>query len=180
LSLWLLALPLVLAFPALASGFVVWLMGVALHYATRDGRQVSIGRARLALVVSALAVLGGLVVSRSGALPAPWPDLALGLAFSACLWALMQVRPRFPALLRFFARYGSGASFSLYLSHFPLVALLVAAYDAPSRLQPGAQAFGLFAAIALLAWAYGRAFAFATEDRTNLVRRWLKARVIPA
>jgi hypothetical protein len=88
----------------------------------------------------------------------------------------MQVRPRFSKLLLPLARYGSQASFSLYLSHFPLVTLVATILLSGARHQPGLVAYFYCGVMVLGALVYGRGFASMTEDRTGALRAWLRAK----
>lgn len=184
LSLWLLAVGLILSFPALATGWVVWLMGVALYYATRrmklDAPQAGWGQIAL-LGVALAAVVGSLALSRSGAIGQA-ADPVIGVCFTACLWQLLRCRLRFHALLAPLADFGSHASFTLYLCHYPFVALLVAGLLRASsgRLQPTSHALELLLAIIGAALVYSLAVAWCAERNTPKLRRWARQRLLGA
>jgi peptidoglycan/LPS O-acetylase OafA/YrhL len=175
-SLFLLALPLVGLMPDLLSGFAVWLLGAALHFATRGaGAGLRFGRVALALSLGALAA--SLALSRGGVIGRAQADIVIGLSFTACLYALIRVKPRFQGLLAPLADFGAKASFSLYLCHYPFVAFLAAFLLRDGRMQPDARALALLGAVVAAALAYALAFAWASERHTPTVRRWLRARL---
>jgi peptidoglycan/LPS O-acetylase OafA/YrhL len=65
-------------------------------------------------------------------------------------------------------------SFSLYLIHFPCVALIGGFFYRGSKLPPdlaGVACFGLWLMVLLLC---GYAFYWAFERRTELVRQWIE------
>ncbi|HWU01093.1 MAG TPA: acyltransferase [Novosphingobium sp.] len=182
-SVWLLACPLVLYFPALRSGMVVWLAGAGLYYITR-GRPVSPPRSGLLsgglIGLAVLALIGSLALSRSAKLDYGMADLAIGGSFTLLLWLLMQFRPRFARPLAPLADFGAQASFSLYLCHFPLIALLSTMLTGAGRLQPDGRGLALLIGLGIVATLYSLLFAWCTERHTTTLRRWLKQRFIPA
>ena len=71
------------------------------------------------------------------------------------------------------AAYGAGSSFSLYVIHFPLLALIAAAIGLHERLRPTSAAIGgcivLCAFLTLAAWGFSQL----TERHTRRVRQWV-------
>ena len=70
------------------------------------------------------------------------------------------------------AAYGAGSSYSLYVIHFPLLALAAAAIGLHARLQPTALTIGgclvLCAALTLGGWGFSQI----TERNTRRVRQY--------
>lgn len=169
--------------PKLIPGFVIWLLGSVLYRLDRDrvgqerlGKTARVAIMAVLLLVSATA----LTVSRLGMLPEVGADLLVGLCFFGLFWSFLLLDPRVVPPLQPIAAYGSKASFSLYVSHFPLMAMLATLILHGNRLQPGAGALALLAGLIVMAWGYGWGFAQLTEARTQPVRHWLKARLAPA
>ena len=166
-------------------GFVIWLMGVA-TFVLRQRIDLTPSLARLlrhrmSSWACALLALGALLFSNATAnrnWGVPWGDLVLGLAVA--IWLL-------PALSRERGVPESGArslgmravhrlsdmSFSLYLSHFPVVVLAGALLGYPVRSQPVLSGWGVYGAVFILligvAWLIWHLF----EQHTPRVRRWL-------
>lgn len=176
----LLAVGLVAWFPALAIGFVVWLMGVGLHYASRgmDTRPVRMGAALLGGGTAAL--VGALALSRSGKVPHELADLVTGVCFTSLLGLIIRIKPRFITALSPLADFGAKASFTLYLAHYPFVAFLAALALGAARMQPDDHALAILGGVIVAALAYSLAFARLSEHYTGNLRRWLRARLIRA
>lgn len=126
-------------------GYGVWLMGVAAFFMHR--RQPSPSQdastqwhqARTALVVLIFAT--GIAFSKWSAPKSwdfPWGDWALGMA--VCVFIVHGVHPassaRWPRWMRSAVEHLSDLSFSLYLSHFPIVMLIGASRYLDQRMQP--------------------------------------------
>ncbi|HMO76684.1 MAG TPA: acyltransferase family protein [Sphingopyxis sp.] len=180
LSLGILSLAFAWFVPALALGFLIWLCGSAAYgltgWARRTFKPGRIESAAL-LAVTAAALLAWLLFARFSV--GTWKDPVLALLFALFLLALIVVNPRPLGLLRPAAAYGAGASFSLYATHFPVMAFAVALSIGAERLAPGAAAIGLVAAIMLGSLAIAWLFARHTEARTPQLRRWLNSIVPP-
>lgn len=176
----LLAVGLVAWFPALAIGFVVWLMGVGLHYASRgmDARPRQGWGPRALLGGATVALVAALALSRSGKVSHELADLVTGVCFTGLLWLIIRIKPRFIAALAPLADFGAKASFTLYLAHYPFVAFLAALVLGAARMQPDAHSLALLGGVIVAALAYSLAFARISEHYTGDLRRWLRARLI--
>lgn len=179
LSLGILSLAFAWFVPALALGFLSWLCGSAAYgltgWARRRFKPGRIESAAL-LAATAAALLAWLLFARFSV--GTWKDPVLALLFGLFLLALIVVNPRPAGVLRRAATYGAGASFSLYATHFPVMALAVALSIGAERLAPDATALGLVAVILLASVAIAWLFARHTEARTPQLRRWLNS-VVP-
>jgi peptidoglycan/LPS O-acetylase OafA/YrhL len=177
----LLTLVLGAIWPPLMTRFPIWLMGSFVYFADRHWAQhsaISRGRARLLLGAGALSFVAALVIARLAILPSVVSDQFVGLAFSLVLWGLLRDALHFPRWLAPFARYGAGASFSLYAIHVPLFGfvLSVEGSDSGAGLKPLALV-ALVLALCLLAVAVGGLFAWITEAKTGQLRRILRLRL---
>ena len=159
-----LALLTAMAFRPLLPGFVCWLCGSALYLASRryGGLKASWG---LAAWIPFLVLF---VLDRPT--DSKLRDIALAAAAVPAVWWAMGWRFRRGEAL---AAYGAGSSFSLYLIHFPLLALTAAVIGLHERLRPSVTTIGaclvLCAVLALAGWGFSQL----TERNTRRVRQWV-------
>ena len=146
---------------------VIWLSGAAAHHLS-----ARIGLAALfahpAFAVVAILALGATVVAGFR-----WNgmvyDLVLGLAWAAALPALAHL----PDLDGLYARIASGISeisYTLYATHFPLLAFIYFTVIAPQQWQPGLHVFGLGLAMLAAAVVMATALWWCFERNTPDVR----------
>jgi len=151
----------------------VWLCGAALAGLERAG-AIRPGTKR-AWPMAAVAVFGAALLA-ARLRGAVWEDWGLGVGFAALLWALMLAAPRPGRGVRALARFGAGASFSLYAIHFPVMAIVAGVGVGEARLAPDARGLMTVAAAMAAAVAASLGFARVTEARTARVRGWLHER----
>ncbi|MCW4463562.1 acyltransferase [Sphingomonas sp. BT-65] len=179
-SLGLLALLFAFLTPYLALGFLSWLCGALLYFLEARLRS----RAHLPLlrglgpVLAAGALFAGVLFwGRTGDFSIEDPLLALAFAFF--LLTLLLTNPRPVPGLRRLAAYGAAASFSLYATHFPLMAFATGLFLGAQRLAPTPAAIGLvgltLAGSLAAAWLFSRL----TEARTGTLRRTLRRMLVP-
>ena len=176
----LVALVVLALFPHLLPGFAVWLMGSAIYHADRRWRgRVSRRAGAVVLVVATLLLAACLGAARVQYFGDVTSDLLVGAAFAGLCWALLAIDPMPARALGPVSRYGANASYSLYVTHLPLVVLLAAwmtrGLGHGERFFPGAMALLVFTAVVLGAVAWGWLFAALTEARTPLLRDRVKA-----
>ena len=179
-SLFLASLVIGIIWPKLLPGFAVWLLGSALYHVDKRGlarKFFGPKRAALLLVFAAIVCAVSLPVSRMGMLPFEVADVAVGASFALLVWSLLLLDPTIPKIARPFAKYGADASFSLYVTHFPMLVLVSTLVLAGDRLTAGLGAAGLLAGSIGLATLYGWLFAQVTEGNTRQVRQWLHTRL---
>lgn len=158
----------------------MWLLGSALYHADKRGlARAFFNRKRAGVLLALAAALCTITlpVSRIGMLPFEIADMAVGSSFALLVWAFLLLDPPFPKFARPLANYGADASFSLYVTHFPLLVLASTIALEGSRLQPGGTAMALLVGSTALATIYGGLFARATEGNTPLIRQWLRRRL---
>jgi peptidoglycan/LPS O-acetylase OafA/YrhL len=159
-----LALLTAMLFRPLLPGFVCWLCGSALYVASRryGGLKAQWG------LIAWVPFLVLFFLDRPT--DSKLRDIALAIAAAPAFWWAMSWRFRRGAAI---AAYGAGSSFSLYVVHFPLLALTAAVIGLHARLQPSAATIGgclaLMAALTLAAWGFSRV----TERNTRRVRQWV-------
>ena len=168
----LVSLAVTFANPEIAFGFLSWLCGAALHGAERRWPEQRLPR--WTPLAAGLLCLAALLWGRTGDFGAEDPLEAA--AFALFLFTLLRSDPPRISVLRPLAAYGARASFSLYATHFPLMALAAGWIVGPTRLAPGREA--ALAVVAILLSALGAAWLFAeqTEARTGTLRQWMRAR----
>ena len=168
----------------LVEGFCVWLMGSALFYldarsgkSTRAKRE-GFGWKEVGGLILALGLLGGALVASRLSVPIAGSPLLLGGAFSLFFWALLRLDPPRRRLAVPFARYGAGASFSLYALHFPVILALASLIAPGERTAPDVlrllQWGGLVLTVTALAWTFARL----TEARTGQLRALARRRLL--
>lgn len=161
-------------YPAMLLGFVCWLLGALMRVIERKGVARALLRWPATLSVACLACLAVLIWARAA--PVPGWEFPVAAAFAAFLAALLAARPRFPRLLEGLAHFGRRASFSLYVTHFPILAMIAGIEVGNARMAPAPTSL-LFVCLGFLAalfFAYG--FSMLTEANTGRVRRWLRQR----
>ncbi len=159
--------------PDLFVHFPVWLAGVALvamhSWCERNPDRLLSAR-RWLWVPAAIAFMVILFWSRMGNYRGE--DYALGIAFAILiLGGLLRRPPPLPGLAAF-GSFGHRASFSLYVTHFPLMAFIAALTIGDQRLVPDAIG-GLVVLLAMLtALSVAWLFASVTEANTDRIRGW--------
>jgi peptidoglycan/LPS O-acetylase OafA/YrhL len=163
--------------PRVAYTFPVWLLGSFLYFGDRKAGHSS-GKARinpLATLGLGLVLLAGAVAfGRLGGVKVPINDLLVGSAFAVVLWGLLRGALPFPSWLDALARYGAGASFSLYATHIPLFAFLLAIIGHDAARKPDAVGYAMIALLCLTAVTVAWLFSRVTEANTSRVRRLIK------
>jgi peptidoglycan/LPS O-acetylase OafA/YrhL len=122
----LIALLLLAWFPVgMLAGFLVWLLGVAVHpLPTLNAKR---GLRWGLNVVSAGIFCGTLMLSRVRRIPTDWGDFAIGFAFALWLYCLVKIKtaqPEVPHQYEWLAKLLSKCSYSVYAVHFPVVLLI--------------------------------------------------------
>ncbi|MEN2785436.1 acyltransferase family protein [Sphingomonas qilianensis] len=149
---------------ALAS---IWLAG-ALAWQMSD-RIAALPRRRFTMLLALIiaATLAAIVIARAHA--DLTSDIMLGLACAAALPCLARL-PNLGGVYGRLTFYSSEISFTLYVGHFPLIALLWFATLAPTQFPVGFPGFAAFAALVIAALAYATVMWWAFERHTAGVR----------
>lgn len=162
------------------SGFLVWLMGAGVAACQQSGMAKVRAFAQRQIVLATMLWLVALAYGKAPTLQGKLglsADLLLGAAFSWwCLSMTAQVSTK-PAMWNRLAGRLSDLSYSLYLSHFPVVMLIAVLGFEQAKWQPGPGALLAFAL--LLAWLVlvGWLVWYAFERHTPQVRRALTLRL---
>jgi peptidoglycan/LPS O-acetylase OafA/YrhL len=167
--------------PQIRAYFVIWLMGVLVGRARRPAGLTS-RRAQFALSMGTGVIFFGVLAwNRTHRFSSEFvTDSVVGLCFGLWLYAMLlgsrdDVSSAYAAL----AKKLSGFSYSLYLTHFPLLLLLRGLLDSKGSWQPDPQHLLYALGIALLMLIYAYVVAEFTEARTATVRRRLRQPWMP-
>jgi peptidoglycan/LPS O-acetylase OafA/YrhL len=155
--------------------FLIWLMG------TLIGRIPHLEWPRSPRAMALLSGLAGLPFAIALAWVRVHPqaserlsDFTIGLCFAFWIYALIQIsREDVSEAYAKAAKTLAGCSYTLYLTHFPVLLLLRAVLNPSGTWQPDPLHLVYAFAIALLMLAYAYVVAEFTEARTGVVRRRL-------
>jgi peptidoglycan/LPS O-acetylase OafA/YrhL len=169
-------------FRTLLPGFVCWLFGSLLFFATQAPRAGAAPKRTKIGAVAAVIVLfsGVLCLSRVPTLPIDIriEDVVISGSFALLLLTLIRSGITYPHSLAPLCRYGAGSSYSLYVIHFPLIVFIAALFFTPvHRLPPSLGLLLSFMGIGFLAIIFAYGVSVVTESNTSKLRRWLKGLV---
>jgi peptidoglycan/LPS O-acetylase OafA/YrhL len=165
-------------------GFLIWMMGVAVYCLQPKLKKLSKNTMRILLIV-ALALFGlALAYSKSSSHSQTMPfesDFLIGLTFA--MLCLILTKQTFPKLgWSWFAKasqYLSEVSYSLYLSHFPIIILIAATVYESKKRVPDGLLLAQFIAWILLLLGLAAALWWLFESRTAFVRGKVSALINP-
>lgn len=171
-SLALLSLVVAWLNPAIAVGFAWWLVGFVLLIAERKAPLEP--KSKWYGVMGAGVFLAILLLSgvRSGAVV----DSALAIAFGGLLYVLRTSEIGFPRLFEPLARFGRESSYSLYVIHFPILALIGSVASGGVRMVPSLISVSIVLGLTLSCAGVAWAFSELTERNTDKVRAFLRRR----
>lgn len=147
-------------------GAGIWLAGACSAWIAQERsfhRVLADWRVRVACLAIAAA---GIVLTK--AVPDHMSDLALGLMISVALPALAHTRSSSRAYDAT-AKWLSDISYTLYLTHMPLVVAIVAIVFAPQRSVPNIGQFGIFLLLLTICLIWARAVWHVFERNTDVV-----------
>ena len=160
--------------------FLIWLMGVAVYISQSKIKLMRQNTVRILLFIALITFGLALVFSKSSRwlkeMPLE-PDFIIGLTFAFLCLILSNLsfpENRWP----WFAKsslYLSEISYSLYLSHFPVVLLIASTVYKPHKFIPDILLFTQFVGWSLLLLSFGSGVWWLFESRTPLVRSKVNA-----
>lgn len=183
---WACGLPLLLKLPGeIVLWMTIWLMGVATFFVCTAVRVRACVVVVLLVLTMCVAVTswgdiesGRLQVSDS-LLRSFSHDLLVGVGYSLCLVAVSRGKRGFPWAA--FNQWAAGFSYSMYLLHFPVLLLLVAAsnhiFGVRLSKPLSITSFAFLALIVVLVYVVGYLFSLVTEKHTNSLRKTLQMMV---
>jgi peptidoglycan/LPS O-acetylase OafA/YrhL len=163
----------------LVPGFLCWLVGAVVHFMSQQRAgawrwTAWLGR-RSALFLTGTVLAIVLAVIRIFRFTGFVPDFAVSLLFGAFLLAVLHNRglPGVPGLGAL-ARFGRGSSYSLYVTHLPLVTLVAGLLIGDARLLPAAWSFACILGLCALCVAWAALFSAMTERKTAVTRDYIR------
>ena len=119
------------------------------------------------ILIVPLAMLAGTKIPQSGI-----GDFHLGISVALAL-PVLSLLPPLGAWYSLIAGHLAGISFTLYVTHFPLLTLVAMVGFAPRRFDPGLLSFSLFFGLVLLAFCWSVIMWFCFERHTDRVSAFL-------
>lgn len=151
---------------------LIWLMGVAAFWFCRLLSVQRVCRAPWLLITGVLLSLGTLLASKTDSILGS--DWSIGAAFALLVVGLSIAGNPVPSLRRAFTGL-SEISYTLYLVHFPVLALLFYSSLAGRRFQVNLGAYLLFGTLLVLTVTFAAGFWWCFERNTDRVRRSLES-----
>lgn len=154
---------------------LVWIAGAAFGWFAAEARWAGLFATWYARAIAVLLAAAALAYGRFGG--SGNGDLVLGLAIAACLPVLALLPAPRSGLYALLAQRGAAISYTLYLTHFPLLALICFALIAPSQWAMDLPGIAIAAGLtgAALLWAALVWWCF--ERHTDTLYGWLVGRV---
>ena len=161
-------------------GFLIWMMGVGVYYLQIKIPQQNFKLIRMCFLIALSLFSLVLVFSKSGfwlQMMVEMQDFIVGLTFA--FLCLILTNQSFPALnwpwLAKCALNLSDISYSLYLSHFPLVIFIASSVYASRKLVPNVLVIAQFVGWTFLLLILGYLVWWLFESRTILIRNKIRA-----
>lgn len=156
-------------------GFIIWMMGVVIYLLEAWFRSLKLNLIRFITGLSFSTFIASLAYSKSTSLIEYAninPDILIGITFSAvCLSLTYRPFPskKYPIFERVF-RHLSEMSYSLYISHFPVVILISTIFYSSNKLVLSGLALVQFMGWSIVLIGVGYMVYWFFEARTVLVR----------
>lgn len=166
----LLALVLLLPASILRDG-LIWIAGAAAAWCANRPELTFFFKRHSTRFVAIIFFFLALVASK--ARPDVIGDLWLGLAVAAALPALALSPSIGGRRFAFAAFAASEISYSLYLTHFPLLTFIILSTSAPARFFPNGAGFGVFILLLLVTTSWATIIWFCFERHTDRVYRYI-------
>lgn len=150
-------------------GGVIWLLGAAVFYLIQINMVRGLTSHPLWLILSLILLIGSLVASRSKSL-GQWSDLLIGIG-CAVLVAGLAVRASSNHFYEMLSAGVSEISYTLYLVHFPVLALLFFGFFKGTQMPPSLTSSVWFGLILVGVFFYSAAIWWIFERNTDRVRK---------
>ena len=168
------AITIIVAVWPLMNLFPVWLFGAVLPIAPRFKKLDHQGF-RLAVLMPAVAgCVFAILIARIRAIPPLLSDYTLGLIFAFAVYVLLHSAvSQSSKSYRIIATELAGMSYSLYLTHLPLLVFLFAVLQNSQRWQADLNGMLHFCSVLFVTFAFSLGFAKLTEAKTDVCRKRL-------
>lgn len=148
----------------LLAGGIIWIAGAAAAWCTRREELARCLRHLTTRIVAMPLLFAALILTK--AQPNQIDDLELGMAVALTLPVLTAL-PSPGGSYRTLARASSEVSYTLYLTHFPLLTFIIMVFYAPHRASPSLYAAGLYAVLLSVALIWAAVVWWCFERNTN-------------
>jgi peptidoglycan/LPS O-acetylase OafA/YrhL len=152
----------------------IWVAGAVAAWATGQSWAGSVLRNGALRLTAIAGFFGALVAAKLGLMPLG--NLGLGLAIAAALPVIANL-PRVGKIGEIAARSLSEISYTLYLTHFPLISFLALVWFAPRRWVPSFEAVAVYAGILCLALCWATLIWWLFERNTDKLWRSVMSRI---
>jgi peptidoglycan/LPS O-acetylase OafA/YrhL len=152
----------------------IWVAGAVGYQINRRAQFCAATRHPLWLIISLSTIAVMLVLSKLR--PGLWSDLLLGGAFAIALPACAVLQP-FGNIYERIADSLSKISYTLYATHFPVLAFLWFVALAPRKWPVGPAGISLMMALAVTTLVVATGMWWLFEGRTDVIRKALEARL---
>lgn len=153
---------------------VIWVAGAVAAWCTQRQAFANFTRSTFMRLGAATLLISALILSRAPTIELG--DLALGLAVALVLPVLANL-PSLGGTYATLARASSEISYTLYLTHFPFLTLIVVTGFAPVRLPPSMAVAGLYTALILSAIIWAAVLWWCFERNTDRVYSWIAGKL---
>ncbi len=150
----------------LLEGGAIWAAGAGAAWCARQTALLGFLRAFPVRISALMLLVASLIVSKSPNIG--FGDLGLGIAVALTLPVVAHL-PNLGGMFKVVARASSELSYTLYLTHFPLLTLIVLAGIAPMRWPPGIMGASVYFALMSVAIVWAGAIWWCFERNTDRV-----------
>ena len=152
---------------SLWEGGAIWAAGAGAAWLSRKPALLRFFTARCVRIFAIILLFGALVIAKAPNIIA-LGDLGFGIAV-ACALPIIANFPSLGGVVARAARASSELSYTLYLTHFPLLTCIFLSGVAPAKWPPSAPAWGIFTVGMLVAIAWAAAIWWCFERNTDRV-----------
>jgi peptidoglycan/LPS O-acetylase OafA/YrhL len=157
--------------------FLIWCIGLSVAFLNKKIIKNPI----IALIL----FISVLIISRFDLITIQYlPDLLTAISFGIFLLSMKEVNNSFLYKTKKINSVLAGFSYSLYLLHYPLILFLISVWvsifqisNFSNEYQPNSVGIVIYLSIMIIIFTIAYAFSLVTENKTALVRRWLKRKL---
>ena len=153
---------------------VIWVAGAVAAWSTRQVALTAFLNHVATRIAGVTLLLAALFLSRIPTVQVSdlMGDVMLGIAVALAL-PILATLPSPGGIYRAVARASSELSYTLYLTHFPLLTFVILTGLAPNRLPPSVFSAGLYVSLMLAATVWAAVVWWCFERNTDRVYSWL-------